>query len=311
MTSNIMKNCLIIYYSQSGQTYDIVRSITNPLAKNYQLHFEELQPIDPYPFPWKGMSFFQAFPESVKEIPCQLRSFSFDDSIKYDLVILAYPVWYLSPPIPLSSFLQSEPGMKVLNGTPVITILGVRNMWVMAQERVKARIKEAGGQLVGNIVLTDPYPNLVSVITIVRWMITAKRHGSGLYGKIFPPAGVPGESISKSSAFGEIIATESTLDEQLEKLNNKLVRIGAVRINPVLVNIEQRAKIMFGILARWILKKGDYNSPDRIGRLKFFKYYLFTVIYLVSPIASIVFWLISKFRPAKTRAMVKKYTSLD
>jgi hypothetical protein len=173
MTSQDMKNCLVIYYTQSGQAFDIVKAVTTPLQQDYQLHFEELKPVEPFPFPWRGMSFFQAFPESVMEIPCELQPFGFDPNIKYDLVILSYPVWYLSPPIPLSSFLQSTEGKQAMNGASIITILGVRNMWAMAQDRVKARIKEAGGSLVGNIVLTDPYPNLVSVITIVRWMVTA------------------------------------------------------------------------------------------------------------------------------------------
>jgi hypothetical protein len=184
-------------------------------------------------------------------------------------------------------------------------------MWIMAQERIKARIREAGGYLVGNIVLTDPYPNLVSVITIVRWMMTARKHGEGLYGKLFPPAGVPEETISKASAFGETISNALDEENQSGGLNQKLISKGAVAINPVLVNIEKRAKVMFGILARWIQKKGEYNSPERVTRLKFFKYYLFTVIYLVSPIASLVFWLVGKLRPASARAIVKRYLSLD
>jgi len=304
-----MKNCLIIYYSQSGQALNIARSATEPLKNEFNLHFEELKPTVPFPFPWKGMSFFQAFPESVLEIPCSLLPFSIDPSIKYDLVVLAYPVWYLSPPIPITSFLRSEAGKKAISGKPVVTMLGVRNMWVMAQERVKAMIREAGGRLVGNIVMEDPYPNLVSVVTIVKWMMTADRHGKGLYAKLFPPAGVPDARIQNAARFGKAIA-EAFHENDLENLQKKLLEQKAVKIHTVLLNIEKRAKVMFGILARWILKKGEYNSPSRIGRLKFFKYYLFTVIYLVSPIASIIFWLVSLLRPGSVKKAVQQYSSV-
>lgn len=309
MTSQIMKHCLIIHYSQSGQATSIARAISEPLLQDFQLYFEELKPVPAFPFPWTGMSFFQAFPESVQEIPCKLAPFRYDTELKYDLVILAFPVWYLSPPIPLSAFLQSEAGKMTLKDTPVITVMGVRNMWAMAQERVKARIAETGGKLVGNIVLADPYPNLVSVITIVRWMMTAEKHGRGLYGRLFPPAGVQERDIREAAVFGMLIG-DAFKNNNLEELQNELLRRGAVKVNPVLVNIEKRAKVMFGFLSRWILKKGGYDDPARIGRLRVFKYYLFTVIYLVSPVASLVFRIVAGLNPAASKKLIMKYTSV-
>jgi len=304
-----MKHCLIIHYSQSGQASEIAKAVASPLSDDFQLHFEELRPKAPFPFPWAGMSFFQAFPESVREIPCELEPFRFDPAIRYDLIILAYPVWYLSPAIPVTSFLVSDQGKKVLAGTPVVTVLGVRNMWIMAQERVKAHIHAAGGKLVGNIMLEDPHSNLVSVITIVRWMITAKKHGNGLYGQLFPPAGVPDELIKGSRAYGETIR-DLYKTGGLQHLQQKLVSQGAVRVHPVLFQIEKRAKVMFGFLSRWILKKGGYNSPARVGRLKAFKYYLFTVIYLVSPFASLVFKVSFIIRPHKAKEIIRQFTSV-
>jgi hypothetical protein len=304
-----MKHCLIIYYSQSGQALNIARAVSEPLKTDFILHFEELKPKTPFPFPWTGMSFFQAFPESVNEIPCEMEPFGFDPDLKYDLIILAFPVWYLSPAIPLSAFLQSEAGKKVMKDTPVITMMGVRNMWVMAQERVKARIAETGGKLIGNIVLEDPHSNLVSVITIVRWMVTAQKHGGGLYGRLFPPAGVPDSLVSNSVVYGESVL-DAFRNNTLETLQDELVKKGAVIIHPILLNIEKRAKVMFGFLSRWILKKGGYNDPSRVGRLKVFKYYLFTVIYLVSPIASLVFKVVLLLNPKAAKKAIARYSSV-
>ena len=103
-----MKRILIIYYTQTGQLRQIVETMAEPLRNDCQLDYEELKPSTPYPFPWNGMPFFQVFPESVKEIPCGMESLQNDMETDYDLVILAYQVWFLSPSIPITSFLKSK-----------------------------------------------------------------------------------------------------------------------------------------------------------------------------------------------------------
>jgi hypothetical protein len=303
-----MKRILVIYYSQTGQLKKIVDSILGPVASEVELVFEELRPIPAFPFPWNGMPFFQAFPESVREIPCKLEDLKCDPGADYDLVVLAYPVWYLSPAIPVSAFLQLPEAGRILKGKPVITILGIRNMWIMAQERVKERIRSAGGNLVGNIVLSDPAPNLVSVITIVRWMMNGDKGSFRKFGLQFPPAGVPEHKIAVASRFGEILLKNLNRSD-LRSLQEELVAAGAVPVDPVLYNIETRGKMMFGIWAGIILKKGGYNAPGREGRLRLFKYYLFTVIYLVSPVVSTIFRLIYKLNPIAGRRLVDKFSN--
>jgi hypothetical protein len=304
-----MKKILIIYYSQTGQLKEIVDSITSLLKNNCQLIFEELKPVPAYPFPWNGMPFFQVFPESVNEIPCELEPFRNNPDEDYDMIILAYQVWYLSPSIPISSFLHSEFASRIIKGKPVITIIGVRNMWIMAQERVKSRISELGGRLVGNIVLADPASNLVSVVTIVRWLMNGEKAAFKWLGKHFPAAGVPQKDIEHAFSFGAIIK-ESMITGDYSHLQEKLVKAGAVKVDPVLMNIEKRGKMMFGIWAKMILKKGAYNDPAREGRLKGFKYYLFAVIYLISPFVSSLFWLIFKLNRKTAKKIVKKYSGV-
>jgi hypothetical protein len=302
------KKVLIIFYSQTGQLRQIVDSITEPLKIDCQLFFEELKPDPTYPFPWTGMSFFQAFPESVEEIPCELEPLKNDPETDYDLVILAYQVWYLSPSIPVNSFLKSESAIKILKGKPVITVSGVRNMWITAQERVKDMISDAGGRLVGNIVMADPAGNLASVITIVRWMMKGEKTPFRWMGMNFPAAGVPDKEIRRGGEYGRLIMhyLEGAKNEDLQ---GELVKNGAVKVDPVLYNIEKRGKMMFGIWAKMILKKGGYNDPAREGRLNAFKYYLFTVIYLISPFVSGLFRLIFILNPGAAAKIVRRYSS--
>ena len=304
---SVMKKALLVYYSQSGQVKEIADNIIQPLLSVFEFTFEEIRPKIHYPFPWKGMSFFQTFPESVQEIPCELVPFRFNPEDKYDLIILAFQVWYLSPSIPINSFLQSAEGKRALKNKPVITIQGVRNMWVMSQEKIKKRIKDAGGNLIGNIVLADTNPNLISVITIVNWMTTGEKHGKGIYSHLFPSAGVSAKDINDSVIFGEIIL-KAFHDNDLEKLQDRLLLKGAVKVNPVLASIEKRGLMMFKIWSKFILKIGAYSSQERIGRLKLFKYYLFAVIYLISPIVSLIFYVIYKVNLNGARRMIDYYS---
>jgi hypothetical protein len=305
-----MKRALVIFYSQTGQMKEIVDSVTAPLGEDFKLVFEELKPVPPYPFPWRGMPFFQAFPESVQEIPCVLEPFQFRPDQDFDLVILGYQVWYLSPSIPFTAFLQSAEARKILKGKPVITILGVRNMWVMAQERVKKQIQDLGGTLVGNIVFVDPYPNLVSVVTVGRWLMKGEQKGKGWISGLFPRAGVPEPDIREGAKFGEVIR-ETFRAGPLDQLQDQLLEKGAAKIKPVLMSMEKRGRMMFDFWSKFVLKKGGYGDPAREGRLTLFRYYLVAVIYLASPAVSLFFWLAQKIFFKKIRSAVEYYSHVQ
>ncbi len=306
-----MKRILVIYYSQTGQLTEIVHAVTASLQadEEFVLKFEELKPKDPYPFPWSGKQFFQVFPESVAGITCELEPLQHNPDEHYDLIILAYQIWYLSPSIPVSSFLQSEEAKKILLGKPVATIIGSRNMWAMAHENVKEKIGHAGGHLVGNIVLLDKAPNLISVITIIRWLVKGKREGKGIWGRLFPRAGVSEADIRESTKYGIVLA-DSCERNDYQELQKKWVDLGAVLPDPVLISIEKRGHMMFKIWSRIILKKGPYGDPGRDFWLKVFKYYLFTVIFLVSPIASVIFYLAHAINRKKTRQLIRYYSGI-
>ncbi len=175
------KKVLVVYYSQTGQLREIVNSVIAPLKASSEvtLTFEEIRPKTPFPYPWTSDEFFQAMPESVRGIACELQPLSLNGQENFDLIIVAWQPWYLSPSIPIHAFFQHETAKKLLSGKPVITIIGSRNMWIMAHERIREYLKSMQAKLVGNIVLYDKAPNLLSVISIIRWLFTGKK------GKVF------------------------------------------------------------------------------------------------------------------------------
>src|SRR5690606_17573957 len=134
-----MKEVLVIYYSQTGQLLDILKNIASNLeGENVRVTYHEIVPKRDFNFPWTQESFYDAFPESFLQIPMELEC---PESVvlgkRYDLVILGYQVWYLSPSIPINSFLKSVEAKELLKDTPVITVVACRNMWIKAQEKIK------------------------------------------------------------------------------------------------------------------------------------------------------------------------------
>src|SRR5690606_20024243 len=120
-----MKKVLIIYFSQSGQLKEIADTIAGPLKEmaGTEVDYYSIEMETPFPFPWDKERFFDAFPESFMQIPAKLRPVPQEVlGKKYDLILLHYQVWFLSPSIPVNSFLKSPEAKRLLNDTPVITI---------------------------------------------------------------------------------------------------------------------------------------------------------------------------------------------
>ena len=131
------KKVLVLYYTQSGQLEEIVDQFVSPFIEGgATVEKVNIKPENDFPFPWSGDAFFNAMPESVLGIPLPLMPFSFKE-LQYDLVVFAYQPWFLSPSIPATSIIKHPQVQKIIANTPVITLIGSRNMWLNAQEKVK------------------------------------------------------------------------------------------------------------------------------------------------------------------------------
>ncbi len=213
-------------------------------------------------------------PSCVLGIPVQLEQLGLKEKA-YDLIILGYQPWFLSPSIPSNSLLQKEEFKALLKDTPVITISAARNMWINAFVRVRNMLKDAGAKLVGNIALVDRHPNPVSFVTIFYWMLSGKKER---YLNIFPKPGVAEEDIANTKQFGETVAHR--LDSgNWDGLQDELLAQKAVVINYKLMFIEARAKPIFAVWAKFIA-----NRKNRTPWLAAFKYYLFIALFLGAPI---------------------------
>ncbi len=302
-----MTKVLTVTYSQSGQLETIVSNITAQLEGQAEVVHERLTPVPNFPFPWKGIDFYDVMPESVKMIPSALQPLKCRLDEDYDLIILGYPVWFLSPPIPITTFLKSDEGRKLIAGKPVITVIGARNMWVSAQEEIKKMLVVAGGKLVGNIALCDTHNNLVSVVTIIHWMGTGRK--DRLWG-VFPKPGVIESDIESASRFGSPIV-KALRTQNYDDLQNEIIRLKGVELSANVVSTENKGKKMFKFWSSFVLKKGDPGDKARIGRLNLFKWYLLFAIFVASPLVSAIFYLTMPLFLKRIKSKLKYYQSVS
>jgi hypothetical protein len=271
------KKVLVLFYSQTGQLTDIVNNFLKPFyeeGKSVEVEILEVKPVNDFTFPWTSESFFDAMPETVMGKTIPLLDLKFKQA-KYDLVVLAYQPWFLSLSLPINSMLHLENVKAVLKNTPVVTLIGSRNMWISSQEKIKVLLSKAEAKLVGNVALVDRNANLVSVVTILYWMLTGNKDK---YLGIFPKPGVSDKDIAETQIFGQTVL-DFLQRGNFEGMQRQLVQQGAVEVQYNLMFIEERAPRLFSIWAHIIMKR-----KNRKAWLVVFKYYLLFALFIIAPI---------------------------
>ncbi|CAN5367097.1 hypothetical protein BH11BAC1_BH11BAC1_10690 [soil metagenome] len=294
------RKILVVYFSQSGQLKQIADNFSAPFIQaGHTVEMVRVQMKNEFPFPWKSKTFFDAMPESVLGIPAEVITPQFKEE-KYDLVVFAYQPWFLSPSIPATSILQNEEFKKRLSNTPVVTIIGARNMWINAQERVKKLLKQNSARLVGNIVYVDRHNNFVSAVTIQYWMFTGKKDS---WMGIFPKPGVADNEINTSGNFGSKVL-EAMEANNFHDLQSWLVAMKAVEPQATLMFIEGRAPKIFSLWANLIIRK-----KHRGLWLQIFKYYLLFALFIIAPILLVIYLVLIMPLTGKQIRENKKYFS--
>lgn len=282
---------LVIHYSQTGQLSAVLRALCAPLIEaGVQVDQLPIVPATPYEFPWTRMRFFGVFPEAVNGDPVPLQPFE-PPAGPFDLIILGYTIWYLNPSIPVNSFLKQAQGTSLFQNTPVLTVIGARNMWVHAQQKVRALIAELGGKPVGNIVAEDRSSNMVSLVTIIRWMFWGRKDAFLL----FPPAGIREADIAANGRFAPLIL-EHLRSGNWDGFNPRLLALGSARIKPALLVLEKRALVLFSKYRTFILAKADRDPRSRERRVATFSVVLPIGAFLLSPITALSTFLVSLFK---------------
>lgn len=280
-----MRRVLVVHFSQTGQLNRLVQSVCAPLqaSEGIAVDFLALQPAKPFPFPWPFLGFFRIFPETVLMKPQPLLPLAVDAGRDYDLIILAYQVWFLSPSLPITSFLATPEAARLLQGKPVVTLIGCRNMWLMAQEKVKARLQDLGARLVDNVVLTDACGTAASFLATPLWMFTGRQKP---YSWV-PRAGIDETEMAAASRFGAAMANRLLADDLA--IDRPMLRgLGAVKVDEKLIASEKVGNRSFTLWSRLLSALGPQQSRRRDAGLVVYIVFLICLIVTVVPITALL-----------------------
>ena len=280
-----VKRVLVLRYSQSGQLTAVAEQMIAPLreAVDIEVHVESILPQPAYPFPWPFFRFLDAFPESALMQPPALAPLTLTGDEDFDLVILPYQVWFLAPSAPVTAFLKHPVGRRLLQGKPVVTVIACRNMWLLAQEKMKALLNDCGARLIDNVVLIDPGPTLATFITTPRWVLTGRK--DAFWG--LPAAGLSPEQINGTRRFG--LALRDALARGAERGSSPLLAgLRAVQVDPRLYVSEKAGTRSFFVWGSLLRAAGAPGSPQRVPFLALYLVFLVAMIATVVPISLVL-----------------------
>ncbi len=297
-----MKKILILSYSQSGQLTKILERIVEGIKSNgaIQCDVRQITPMHHYPYPWPFYRFFNVFPEAVYMDGCPVQPVEAED--RYDLIILGYTIWFLSPSIPVTGFLQTDQATRLLKDTPVITVIACRDMWLIGQEKMKKMLNKLGARLLDNVVLTDQGKSLYTFVTTPRWMLTGKKDKFWF----FPRAGVADDEISRADRFGKRIA-EALAGNMEQGTAPLLSGLGAVNVNGKLIATEHIAHRSFLIWSKLIKKAGPPDSTGRNIVITIYAIFLLCLVLTVVPLNMLVRKILARFRKKALASAVSYY----
>jgi hypothetical protein len=298
------KRVLVISYSQTGQLAAITERLLEPLRADpgIVVQVETLAPLPDFPFPWSISRFFDAFPESAHLVPPALAPLGLSGDEVFDLVILPYQVWFLAPSQPVTAFLKHPVAAKLLRGKPVVTVIACRNMWLLAQEKMKGMLADVGAHLIDNVELTDRAPTMATLITAPAWLLTGKRRPiPGL-----PVAGVSQSDTDRSIRFGR--ALRDALRDGREKTRTSLLGgLAAVEANPRLLVSERAATRSFYLWGKLLRAAGGPGATARKPLLLLYVLFLITLILTIVPLSLLLQALLRPFLTQRLTCLKQRF----
>lgn len=281
------KKVLLVHYaSPSGQLSEVAAQLVQPFEQAEGVSVQQLvlRPRVPYRFPWPIIGFFNTFPEAIYQDAPELEPLGLDPDAHFDLVVIAYQVWFLAPSLPTAAFLQSDAAKALLKDTPVVTVVACRDMWLIAQERMREYLKGLDARLVGHVALVDEAGSVGSFLATPLWMLTGKR--GPLLGGLTPRAGVAPDKIRASQRFSErlveALQSKRPLDESV------LQGTGAVHINTRLLTTENAARRSF-LAWGWLLRSlGPPSARVRRCAVVLYIAFLVTLLIVVLPLSALL-----------------------
>lgn len=278
-----MKSILVISYSQSGEVERVARMFAEQLqSPGVEIAFAALQPIADYPYPWRSIRrFFDTMPECVLRQPSPIQPLPIDPRTRYDLIVLAYPVWFLTPAPVVQGFFNT-PQAALLRDTEVITICVCRAMWQQASQWMKQLLATAGAIHCDNIVAVHQGSPLLTLISTPRALLSGKRDA---FLKLFPQAGVAAADFSRMRLLGLVAAGQ--LNTHRSQGAPLLAGQPAVVVKRWFILPEVLGWYCFRAWAKIVQQAGRWHPILRSGAIYIFAVFLVAIILVGLPLVTL------------------------
>ena len=203
------KKILIIFFSFSSQTNNLVQALSRGLEKTHiEVVKERLIPVNPLRFPIgtiKGTVQMMLVTFFRKHIPIEpIAAHCFAD---FDLIILAGPTWSYNPSGPILSLLRRD-GKRLFNSNLVLPLISCRGYWRLHWWGLKRLLCKSGATVVNLIVFTHPNPEpwrTIGVFLKLAGKIPEKK--SWLANK-YHKYGHSKQQLQEAKKFGRILGIE-------------------------------------------------------------------------------------------------------
>lgn len=213
------KRILVLYYSFSSQTKNLVQSLLDGLAEyEAEVVCERLVPTIPQYFP------IGTIPKTFKKmivtlfrqrIPIEpLPEHCFEP---YDLIILAGPTWSYNPSGPVLSLLDRD-GQRLFAQKTVIPVISCRGFWRMHWWGIKSLLKNLGARVPNGIIFTHTSKEPWRTIGVFLKLAGETPERMSWMQDHYPKYGHTRQQIDEARRFGELIGRAVTQGDELERL---------------------------------------------------------------------------------------------
>lgn len=210
------RRILILYYSHTGQTRRVLEAVRDELLKSqHRVDMVPLEPVEDFRFPWSPLALLglclrtyagRDLSVALKDLPQRVR----DEP--YEIVLVGYQPWFLTPSVPVRSFLSCAMG-ELLRGRQVVSVITTREQWKATYRVFEQKVASLGGRVVDNLVVKDPSKQPMNMVTTVFYLLTGRTLDRGVFKRVFPPVGIGDGGVEQARIFGERLAARLATGE--------------------------------------------------------------------------------------------------
>lgn len=176
----VSRTVLVLSFSFTGQTRRVAAALAEGFrSRGWNVEEAALVMADeryPLPFPWRRLwrQLLGWIPPQLLGRRCRIAlvpEFT-AASRAYDLICIGSPTWWLSPALPISSFLQDDAARRLLAGRSFAVFTVARSFWRLNAWRVATLARRCGGRHVASRGFVFPGHQLQSFAALACYLRT-------------------------------------------------------------------------------------------------------------------------------------------